>query len=123
MNVLLWILQILLALVFLAVGGIKLARPKAALLDRMGALAPFRPVTIKAIGLAEVLGGVGVVLPMLVGVAEGVVPWAALGLACVMVGAAFTHANQGDYKPLAMHAVLLAMAVAVMVGRSAHLPL
>ena len=123
MTVVLWILQILLALVFLASGVFKLVRSKEELLPTVPALAPFRPVTIKAVALAEVLGAVGVVVPMLTGVAPGLVPWAALGLGCVALGAAVAHAEQRDYKLLPAHAVLLAMAVAVMVGRSADLPL
>ena len=122
MNVVLWILQALLALVFLAAGLAKLAKPKDELLGRMSALAPYRPVTVKLIGLAEVLGAVGVVLPLATGVAPGLVPWAALGLASVVVAAAVAHTEQGDYRPLAVHAVLLAAAVVVVYGRSADLP-
>lgn len=123
MNVVLWILQLALAGVFIAAGAMKLARPKEALLAKMPVLAPYRPLTIKAVGLAEVLGGIGVVLPMLTGVAPGLVPWAALGLGCVALGAAVVHAEARDYKPLPIHAALLVMAVAVMAGRSAGLPL
>ncbi len=123
MTVVLWILQILLALVFLALGAFKLIRSKEQLLEKVPALAPYRPVTIKAVALAEVLGAIGIVVPMLTGVAPELVPWAALGLGCVALGAAVAHAEQRDYKPLPVHAVLLVMAVAVMVGRSADFPL
>ena len=82
MSVVLWILQVVLAVVFLAVGGLKLAKPKEALLPTMGVLAAYRPLSIKAIGLSEVLGAVGLILPPLVGMG-GLVPWAAFGLACV----------------------------------------
>ena len=122
MTVVLWILQAVLAAVFLGVGTLKLIKPKEALLGQMGALEAYRPLTIKALGLAEVLGGLGLVAAPLVGWAA-MVPWAALGLGCVALGAAVAHAEQRDYKPLPAHAVLLAMAVAVMVGRSADLPL
>ena len=123
MTVVLWILQILLALVFLASGVFKLVRSKEQLLETAPALAPYRPITIKAVAGAEVLGAIGVVAPMLLGIAPELVPWAALGLGCVALGAAVAHAEQRDYKTLPVHAVLLVMAVAVMVGRSADLPL
>lgn len=123
MNAVLWIAQILLALVFAASGLFKLVRSKEELLEKMPTLAPYRPVTIKAIALAEVLGAIGLIVPRLVGVAPDLVPWAALGLACVAIGAAVAHGEQRDYKALPVHAVLLVLAVAVMVGRSAHLPL
>ena len=123
MNAILWVLQVLLALVFLASGGLKLVKPKEALLDTMAVLRDYRPVTVKLIGLAEVLGAVGLIVPLAVGVAPGLVPWAALGLASVVVGAAVVHAEHRDYKPLAVHAVLLVMAIAVVFGRSADIPL
>ena len=122
MNAVLWIFQVLLALVFLASGLTKLAKPKDALTDKLPTLAAYRPLTVKLVGLAEVLGAIGVVVPLATGVAPGLTPWAALGLAVVMVAAAVAHAEQRDYKPLALHAVLLAMAVVVVYGRSADLP-
>ena len=123
MNVVLWLLQVVLALVFLAAGVAKLVRPKEALLDRMGALRDYHPAVVKLIGLVEVLGALGVVVPLAVGVAPGLVPWAALGLASVALAAAVLHAERRDYAPLPVHAVLLVMAVTVMVGRSADVPL
>ena len=122
MNAVLWILQVLLALVFLAAGLAKLAKPREVLLDKMPVLGAYRPIMVKLIGLAEVLGAVGVVLPMATGVAPGLVPWAALGLGAVVIAAAVAHAEHGDYKTLAVHAVLLAMAVVVVYGRSADVP-
>ena len=122
MSAVLWILQAILAVVFLAVGGMKLAKPKEALLDKMGALENVRPISIKGIGLAEVLGAIGLVLPPLVGLG-GLVPWAAFGLACVMVGAMIVHGERGEWKLIAPPALLLVLALVVMYGRSAHVPL
>ncbi|MAQ92466.1 MAG: hypothetical protein CMM84_02880 [Rhodothermaceae bacterium] len=122
MSVVLWILQVVLAVVFLAVGGLKLAKPKEALLPTMGVLAAYRPLSIKAIGLSEVLGAVGLILPPLVGMG-GLVPWAAFGLACVMVAAMIAHGEHGEWKKVAPPAGLLLLALVVMYGRSAHLPL
>ena len=122
MSVVLWILQAILAALFLAVGGLKLVKPKAALLDQMGALEGVRPVSIKGIGLAEVRGAIGLILPPLVGLG-GLVPWAAFGLACVMVGAAIVHGERGEWAKTLPPAGLLVLARVVMVGRSADVPL
>ncbi|WP_420455435.1 DoxX family protein [Rubrivirga sp.] len=122
MTVVLWILQVLLAAVFLAAGGMKLARPKEALLDKMGVLGGYRPLTIKLIGGAEVLGAAGLILPPLVGL-DGLVPWAALGLASVMVAAAIAHGERGEWPKVGVPVVLLALALVVVYGRSAGLPL
>ena len=122
MNVVLWILQALLAAVFLGVGTLKLIKPKEALLDTMGALEGFRPITVKFIGLSEVLGALGLVAAPLVGW-DALVPWAALGLASVMVGAAIVHGERGEWLLIGGPVTLLALALVVMYGRSAHVPL
>lgn len=118
MNVALWIVQIVLALIFLGAGLLKLAKPKSALLDRMGALEPVSPPAVKAIALAEVLGALGLILPPLVGVAVELVPWAAFGLACVMVGAMIAHGQRSEWPSVGINAVLFVLAVYVMYGRS-----
>ena len=95
MTVVLWILQAVLAAVFVGVGTLKLVKPKEALLDQMGALEGVRPIAVKAIGLSEVLGALGLIAAPLVGWDE-LVPWAALGLGSVMVGAAIVHGERGE---------------------------
>ena len=122
MNVVLWVLQIALAVLFAAAGAMKLARSKDELLPKLPALAPYRPITLKAIGLAEVLGALGLVVAPLVGL-EDVVPWAALGVGSVMVAGAIAHGEAGEWSRVPINVVVLALAVVVMVGRSAHLPL
>ncbi|HEV2834618.1 MAG TPA: DoxX family protein [Pyrinomonadaceae bacterium] len=91
MNVLLWILQILLAALFLFSGGIKLVIPA----DQLQAQAPPTAVHFSAwflqfIGVCEVLGGLGLVLPGLTRVRKGLTVLAALGLAIIMIGAIVT---------------------------------
>ena len=117
MSIVLWILQVLLAAVFLGVGGLKLVKSKEELLPRMGALEPYRPLSVKGIGLAEVLGAVGLLAPPLVGWGE-LVPWAALGLASVMVGGVIAHAERSEWAQIAPAAALLALCLTVMAGRT-----
>ena len=117
MTVLLWLFQAVLAVVFAAAGALKLAKPKAALVERLPALQPYRPLSIKAIAVAEVLGALGVLVTPFVGLGA-LVPWAALGLACVMVAGAFAHAEHGDWKGIGLNAAVFAIAVVVMYGRT-----
>lgn len=88
MNIALWIIQILLALLFLFAGGTKLIMPIEELM-KMGS--PNQVVLpgwfIKFIGLAEVLGALGLVLPGLLRRREELTTLAALGLAIIMIGA------------------------------------
>ena len=88
MNILLWIIQILLALEFLFSGGMKLFIPA----DVLQAQAPpnaihFSNLFMKFIGTCEVLGGLGLVLPGLLRIRKGLTPLAALGLLIIMIGA------------------------------------
>jgi uncharacterized membrane protein YphA (DoxX/SURF4 family) len=88
MNLLLWIIQILLLLVFLFSGGMKLAIPA----DQLQAQAPptmihFSNFFMKFIGVCEVLGGLGLVLPGLFRTAKSLTALAAVGLTIIMIGA------------------------------------
>lgn len=107
----------LLALVALGSGLMKLIRPKAKLAE-MGApmawTADFPEWQIKTIGALEVLGAVGVILPMALGVVTVLSPIAALGLALVHVGAFLVHARRGEKPYLNMGLFALAGATAVL---------
>jgi uncharacterized membrane protein YphA (DoxX/SURF4 family) len=118
MNVALWILASLLAAAFLASGLVKLAWPKSKLLAKGNAWAEqFSPAAVKAIGVAEVLAAVGLVLPRLLHVAEVLTPLAATGLALLMAGAAVVHQRRGESRAVAATAVYLALAAFVAVAR------
>lgn len=105
MNILLWIIQILLALLFLAAGITKLVLPTDALM----AMAPpdaiqFPGWFLKFIGLAEVLGALGLFLPGVFRRRQELTPLAAAGLTIVMVGAVVVtvidHGVQAALTPL-----------------------
>lgn len=88
MNIALWIIQILLALLFLFAGGTKLVLP----LDVLASMGPPDQVQlpgllIRFIGVCEVLGALGLVLPGLLGIKPWLTPLAAVGLAIIMAGA------------------------------------
>ncbi|MCX4583977.1 DoxX family protein [Streptomyces sp. NBC_01481] len=118
MNITLWTVAGLLAALFLASGAGKLLQPKAKVVASSGAWAEsFPPGALKGIGLAEVLGAIGLILPAVLDIAPALVPLAATGLAVVMVGAAVTHGRRGETKNVAVNAVLLALALVVAWGR------
>lgn len=90
MNILLWIIQILLALLFLFGGGVKLVTPA----DQWQAQALTLPEVMRFshgfmtfIGVCEVLGGLGLVLPGIVRKWKGLTVLAAIGLTIIMIGA------------------------------------
>ena len=88
MNILLWIIQILLALLFIFAGGMKLVVPT----DLLMAQAPpgstqFPSWFMKFIGVVELLGGLGLILPGIFRRRQELTPLAAAGLVIVMIGA------------------------------------
>ncbi|GAA2332003.1 DoxX family protein [Streptomyces cuspidosporus] len=97
MPVVLWVAQALLAALFTAAGGMKLAMSPDALIPLMPWVEDFRPETIKAIGALEVLGAVGLILPRATNIAPALTPAAAAGLAVIMAGGAVVHVTRGEY--------------------------
>ena len=118
MNLALSIIAIVLAAVFAGSGLMKQFVPKDKLVTSgQGWAQDFSPTSIRLIGLAEILGAIGLVLPAAVHVAPILVPLAAVGLALVMAGAAAVHARRKEAPMVAMNAVLLVLAVFVAWGR------
>lgn len=116
MHTALWIVQGLLALVFLMTGGMKVAAfDKFA--EQMDWARPMGKPKVGGIGAAEVAGALGLVLPMLLGIAEFLTPLAALGLATTMVLAAVFHFRRGEMPNVIGNVVLFALAAFVAWGR------
>ena len=118
MNVALWIIAGVLAAVFAAAGLIKLTQPKEKLAaSGQGWTEDFSPRAVKAIGAAELLAAVGLILPAALDIAPVLVPLAALGLVLLMVGAIVTHARRKENQTIVVNVLLLLLAAAVVVGR------
>jgi DoxX-like family len=83
MTYALWIVQGLLALLFLFTGGVKLVLPLEVLTEQF----PLPGLFVRFLGVAEVLGAVGLILPGLLGIRPGLTPLAAAGLLIIMMGA------------------------------------
>lgn len=117
MNTALWALQAVLAAVFLATGLNKLLRPKVWMVAMSHWWQAWPPGAIKALGVAELLGVAGLVLPWTTGIERVLTPLAAIGMAVVLVGAAATHLRYREYRIVPAVLVLLAAAIVVAVGR------
>ncbi|GAA2122486.1 DoxX family protein [Glycomyces algeriensis] len=118
MHLALWITASLLALVFLLAGTLTLFSGKEKLQNSgMAWVEDFPLPAVKGIGLLEVLGAVGLVLPALLDIATVLVPVAAAGLAALMIGAAVTHGRRGEFSAIAVNAVLFALAAFTAWGR------
>ena len=83
MHILLWIVQALLGLLFMFAGAMKLITPIAQMTQQMEMPGPF----LRFLGVAEILGGLGLILPGLLHIKTWLTPLAAACLACIMIGA------------------------------------
>lgn len=109
MDTFLWILQWVLAALFAAVGLMKLIQPyeKLAADPRQGWVNDFSPSVVRLIGLAELAGAIGLVVPGLVNLAEVLTPLAAAGLAIEQVGAAITHQRRSETANIPVNLLLV----------------
>jgi hypothetical protein len=121
MSILLWVLQVLLALAFFAHGCLLLF-PPAAIAVLLNASFP-RGFWL-FLGVAEVLAAVGLTVPGLTRIQPWLVPCAAAGIMIVMIGATGYHLMRGEVSSAIVTVVLLAMAtyVAYMRWRVAPIP-
>lgn len=110
-----WIVAGLAAAGFLLTGLFKLVTPAAALPEKgMAWAVDFRPIQIRLIAAAEVVGAVGLVLPMLTGIAPVLSPIAAVALGIIMVGAVTVHARRKENPAPSVVLLVLALATAVL---------
>ena len=117
MAIVLSIIDLLLAVVFVFAGSTKAFQPVEKLAPKMAWVKDFSPKIVKLIGWAELLGGIGLIIPGLVGL--GILQLtAAICLAVLMVGAAVWHFRHNDAKgaiPSIVLAVLLVLLASYMV--------
>jgi uncharacterized membrane protein YphA (DoxX/SURF4 family) len=109
-NILLWVLQVLLAMAFLA-HGLLFLFPPAAMVEQMNASLP-RSFQL-FLGVAEVLAAVGLTLPGIMRIRPSLVSWAAAGLMIVMISATIFHIVRGEGTSAVTTALLLLAATFV----------
>ena len=118
MNVALWIVQGLLAALFLFAGGAKLVLP----LDQMAGPVALPGWFLRFLGVAEVLGALGLVLPGLLRIRPGLTPLAAAGLVIIMIGATVVTLVGGMVAVALMNVVVALLTAFVAYGRSRLAP-
>jgi len=109
----LWVIQGLLAALFLFAGGFKLALPLAALAK----VSPLPALFLKFIGACEVTGALGLILPGLLRIRTGLTPLAAAGLVIIMTGATVVTLATQSVAPAVLPFVVGILATAVALGR------
>ena len=113
MNIALWIIQALLAALFLFAGGMKLITPIEEMTKQIAMPGWF----LRFIGVAEVLGAIGLILPWLFRVRPGLTPLAAAGLSVIMIGATVVTMIIGDIPTALIPFMTGGLSVFVAYGR------
>lgn len=115
MHSTLWTLQLLFGLLFLLHGILAIRKP-ASMRTRLEKL-PYSSAFLSFIGLCEILGSLGLVLPLWTGIAAGLTPLAAIGLAIIMAGAVWTHLAAQEGAQAAVTTVITLLLALIAYGR------
>ena len=113
MTYALWIVQGLLALLFLFAGGMKLILP----LEALKGSVPLPGLFLRFIAVAEVVGAMGLIIPGLLRIRPGLTPLAAAGLVIIMIGATAVTLAGGDVAPALIPLVVGLLSAFVAYGR------
>jgi uncharacterized membrane protein len=121
-NRLLWVLQIFFGVFFVAMGIIHFVVPEG-LPEAMGWMYELSDGLHIVSGIAEILGGLGLILPAVTGIMPELTVWAAVGLVLVMVGAVIWHGSRGEATQIVLNLISAAILAFVAYGRARLHPL
>jgi uncharacterized membrane protein len=117
MNVFLWIVQAILAALFAMSGLVKVLQPKDKLAGKYPWMQDFSQATVRFIGVMELLGAIGLIVPAATGIAPVLTPIAGTGLAVIMVLAEALHIRRREPSGVAVTAILFVLTALLAWGR------
>lgn len=123
LHILLWIFQVLLGAMFLVAGFSKTFAPIEKLAENMPWVNDFSPAMVRFIGIAELSGGLGLILPSLLRIKPKLTPLAALGILLIMILAAAYHISKGETEAIITNAVIAVVALFIAWGRYKPAPI
>ncbi len=113
----LWVAQIALAFVFIMAGASKLFRPINDLAEMLPWVTSVPAAMVRFIGLSELLGGLGLILPAALRIKPVLTPYAAFGLVLVMLLAVGFHISRGEASVIGLNFGFMALAIFIGWGR------
>jgi uncharacterized membrane protein YphA (DoxX/SURF4 family) len=116
MNIVLWILQVLMGVYFVGIGAMHFILPPG-LPAQMSWMYELSPALHLFSGVAEILGGLGLILPGLTKIRTRLTPLAGAGLALVMLGAIVFHLQRGEAQNIALNVVIALIVGFIAYGR------
>lgn len=122
MVIVLWIIRVMVALAFFGIGGLKVILRKRPA-KKPGEVDASIPLPMRVLGGAEVLGALGLILPVATGIAPVLTIVAAVCLGIVLVGASILHLRHRETNQLALPLTLLVLTVFIVIGHLVWVPL
>jgi uncharacterized membrane protein len=122
MNKLLWILQFFFGIYFIVVGVLHFVLPPG-LPAQMSWMYDLDPTLHAISGLAEILGGLGLILPAVTRIQTRLVAWAAAGLTLVMLAATIWHIPRGETMNMVLTLINAGVMAFIVYGRTRLAPL
>jgi len=122
-NIILWAAQGLIAAMFLMAGSMKLTQPIAELATSLPWVKEVPEMLVRLIGLSEVLGGLGLILPAALRIRPKLTNLAAIGLIVVMVLALVFHLSRGEYEAAPVNIILMGILGLIAWGRNKKAPI
>jgi putative oxidoreductase len=123
LNIALWVAQVVLGGMFIMAGVMKATTPIVDLVPQLPWAGDVPEMLVRFIGISELLGGIGLILPALLRMKPILTPYAATGLVTVMVFAAVFHITRGEYPAIGFNFVLGAVAAFIAWGRFKKAPI
>lgn len=123
LNIGLWIAQAFVAVAFTAIGVIKLSTPIPQLAAMWPWTGEFASYAVRALGIIDIAGGLGILLPGALRIAPGLGVLAAAGCVALQVCAIAFHASRAEFPALPVNVILIACCVFVLWGRWKKLPI
>lgn len=123
LSIALWVVQVLLAALYIMAGSSKLFQPIAELAKMLPWATEMPAGMVRFIGLSELLGGIGLLLPSLLRIQPQLTPMAAIGLAVVQLLATGFHISRGETSVIGVNILFMALAVFVAWGRTKKAPI
>lgn len=123
LNICLWITQVLLSLMFIMTGAMKVMQSIDQLVTSLPWVKDSSVFLVRFIGISELLGGIGILIPSILRIKPKLSVLAAIGLSTVMLLAMVFHISRGEGQVLGMNATILCMALFVAWGRNKKAPI
>lgn len=123
LNISLWVAQVVLAAMFLMAGAMKSTQP----IEELSAMLPWTAeaplALVRFIGISQLLGAIGLILPSLLRIKPQLTPLAALGFVTIMLFASIFHIAKGEFSVIGINIVLGAVAGFIAWGRYKKAPI